>query len=77
MLRIRWSKELGANEWLVKWKTLPEGEATWESVYQMNQHFSSFHLEDKVNLEPQGVVRPPIIHKYKRRDKKAITQRQT
>ncbi|KAA0040486.1 Retrotransposable element Tf2 [Cucumis melo var. makuwa] len=37
VLGIRWSKELGANEWLIKWHGLPESEATWESVYQMNQ----------------------------------------
>ena len=45
VLGIRWSKELGANEWLIKWKNLPKTEATWES---MNQHFPNFHLEDKV-----------------------------
>ncbi|KAA0056274.1 transposon Tf2-1 polyprotein isoform X1 [Cucumis melo var. makuwa] len=61
VLGIRWSKELGENEWLVKWKGLPESEATWESVYLMNQQFPMFHLEDKVNLEPRGIVRPPII----------------
>ncbi|KAA0060564.1 putative F-box/LRR-repeat protein 9 [Cucumis melo var. makuwa] len=70
---ICWSKELGANKWLVKWKNLLESEATWESVYQMNQQFPTFHLEDKVNLEPRGIVRPPIIHQYKRKGKKVIT----
>ena len=70
VLGIRWNKELGANEWLVKWKNLPETEATWEAVYQMNQQFPTFHLEDKVNLEPRGVVRPPIIHTYVRKGKK-------
>ncbi|KAA0044281.1 Ty3/gypsy retrotransposon protein [Cucumis melo var. makuwa] len=67
VLGIRWSKELGANEWLIKWQGLPGSEATWESTYQMNQQFPSFHLEDKVNVEPRGIVRPPIIHTYKRR----------
>lgn len=62
VLGIRWSKELGANEWLIKWKNLPKTEATWESVYLMNQQFPDFHLEDKVNPEARGVVRPPIIH---------------
>ncbi|KAA0057186.1 Transposon Ty3-G Gag-Pol polyprotein [Cucumis melo var. makuwa] len=74
VLGIRWSPELGANEWLVKWKGLPNSEATWESVYSMNQQFPSFHLEDKVILEPQGIVRPPIINDYKRKGKKGITQ---
>ncbi|TYK10815.1 Transposon Ty3-G Gag-Pol polyprotein [Cucumis melo var. makuwa] len=54
VLGIRWSPELGANEWLVKWKGLPDSEATWESVYSMNQQFPSFHLEDKVILEPRA-----------------------
>ncbi|TYK15071.1 Ty3/gypsy retrotransposon protein [Cucumis melo var. makuwa] len=74
VLGIRWSPELGANEWLVKWKGLPDSEATWESVYSMNQQFPSFHLEDKVILEPRGIVRPPIINVYKRRGKKGKLQ---
>ena len=72
VLGIRWNKELRANEWLIKWQGLPESDATWESVYQMNQQFPSFHLEDKVNVEPRGIVRPPILHTYKRRDRKVI-----
>ncbi|KAL4018114.1 hypothetical protein IC575_021704 [Cucumis melo] len=72
VLGIRWNKELGANEWLIKWQGLQESDATWESVYQMNQQFPSFHLEDKVNVEPRGIVRPPILHTYKRRDRKVI-----
>lgn len=39
--------ELGANEWLVKRKGMPNN----GSVYQMNQQFLTFHLEDKVNFE--------------------------
>ena len=30
MLGVHWNKDLGGNEWLVKWKDLPETEATWE-----------------------------------------------
>lgn len=74
VLGIRWSKELGANEWLIKWKNLPKTEATWESVYLMNQQFPDFHLEDKVNPEARGVVRPPIIHQYKRKGRKVNVQ---
>jgi len=40
----------------------------------MNQQFPSFHLEDKVNLEPRGVVRPPIVHTYKRKDERVNVQ---
>ena len=73
MLGVRWNKDLGANDWLVKWKGLPETEATWETVYQMNQQFPTFHLEDKVNLKPRGIVRPPIIHIYMMKGKKVNT----
>ena len=74
MLGVRWNKELGGNEWLIKWKNLPDIEATWESVYLLNQQFPNFYLEDKVNLEPRGIVRPPIIHTYKRRGRKVNEQ---
>ena len=57
----------------MQWKGLLESEATWESVYLMNQQFPSFHLEDKVSFELSGIVRTPILHTYKRRGKKRIT----
>lgn len=46
------------NEWLVKWKDMPEEEATWESVYLMQQQFPHLHLEDKVHFE-KGVLLEP------------------
>ncbi|TYK03741.1 ty3-gypsy retrotransposon protein [Cucumis melo var. makuwa] len=49
VMGIRWSLELGANEWLVKWKGLPKSEATWESVYSMNQLFIENGLEGDAN----------------------------
>ena len=36
----------------------------------MNQQFPTFHLEDKVDLELRGIVRPPIIYTYKRKGRK-------
>ena len=74
VLGVRWNSEMGANDWLVKWKGLHDSEATWESVYAMNQQYPSFHLEDKVSFEPDGIVRPPIIHTYKRKGKKMMVQ---
>ena len=59
---------------MVKWKNLLGSEATWESIYLLNQQFPHFHLEDKVNLEPRGIVRPPIIHTYQRRGRKVNGQ---
>ncbi|PON75651.1 Ribonuclease H-like domain containing protein, partial [Trema orientale] len=58
------------SEVLVRWKGLPDFEATWES-YDMIQHqFPSFHLEDKVALAAGGNDRPPIRFTYVRRGKK-------
>ena len=71
---VRWNQELGGNEWLIKWIGVLDSEATWEPVYQINQQFPSFHLKDKVNLELRGIVRPPIVHTYKRRGKKVNVQ---
>ena len=65
VLGVRWNNELGANEWLVKWKGGLNCETTWESVHLMNKQFSTFHLKDKVQFEQGGNVRPPIIHIYK------------
>ncbi|KAL0539505.1 hypothetical protein IC582_023720 [Cucumis melo] len=71
VLGIRWNTDIGANEWLIKWKGLSDSEATWEPVGAMNQQYPSFHLEDKVNFEPTGIVRPPIINTYRRRGRKS------
>ncbi|XP_028550273.1 uncharacterized protein LOC110114341 [Dendrobium catenatum] len=43
-------KEEGAKEVLIKWKNLPDYDATWEPYERVKQQFSSFHLEDKVIL---------------------------
>ena len=37
-------------EALIKWKTLPDFEATWEDVVTLANVFPSFHLEDKVTF---------------------------
>ncbi|TYK05651.1 Retrotransposable element Tf2 [Cucumis melo var. makuwa] len=50
VLGIRWNTDIGANEWLIKWKGLSDSEATWEPLEAMNQQYPSFHLEDKVPL---------------------------
>lgn len=60
---------MGANEWLVKWKGRPNYETTWELVHLMNKQFPVLHLKDKVQFEPGGSVRPPIIYAYKCKSK--------
>ncbi|XP_021755359.1 uncharacterized protein LOC110720620 [Chenopodium quinoa] len=56
-------------EVLIKWKGLPQFEATWEDGDAIAKRFPTFHLEDKVNLEPAGNVIEPPIKVYARRRK--------
>ncbi|KAI0530941.1 hypothetical protein KFK09_000489 [Dendrobium nobile] len=51
-------KEDETKEVLIQWKNLPDYEATWEPYEMVKQHFSDFHLEDKVILWEGGNVRP-------------------
>ena len=57
----------GVWEVLISWKGLPKHEATWENYDDFQQSFPDFHLEDKVKLDRECNVRPPIIHQYSRR----------
>ncbi|KAA0056338.1 ty3-gypsy retrotransposon protein [Cucumis melo var. makuwa] len=52
------------------WKELPPHEATWENCDDFVQQFPNFHLEDKVILEEECNVRPPIMFQYSKRKKK-------
>ena len=52
---------------LLKCKSLPEYEATWEDFATIRLQFPEFHLEDKVNVWAGGNVRPPIRFTYARR----------
>lgn len=70
VLGVRWNREIGGNEWLIKSKKLPDSEATRLSAYLMNQQLPSFHLRDKVHFEPACIVKLPILHTYKRRGKR-------
>ena len=54
-------------EVLMSWKGLLRHEGTWENYDDFQQSFPDFHLEDKVKLEQECNVRPPIIHPYSRR----------
>ncbi|KAI0493308.1 hypothetical protein KFK09_027585 [Dendrobium nobile] len=51
-------KANGVTEVLIKWKNLPDYEATWEPYERMKRQFPDFHLEDKVVLWEGGNVRP-------------------
>ncbi|XP_022858060.1 uncharacterized protein LOC111378985 [Olea europaea var. sylvestris] len=55
---------------LIKWKNLPEFEATWEPFETIRGQFPSFHLEDKVDFGPAGYDRPQIWFTYARREKR-------
>lgn len=63
-------KEKGVWEVLVSWKGLPSHEATWENYDDFHQSFPDYHLEDKVQLNWECNVRPPIIHQCRRRNTK-------
>ncbi|KAL4010599.1 hypothetical protein IC575_030101 [Cucumis melo] len=57
-------------EVMVSWERLPIHEATQEEYEDMQHRYPNFHLEDKVNLEGRGNVKPPVIHHYSRKNKK-------
>lgn len=60
------SKEEQSVKWkprklLIRWKHLPEYEATWEPIESSHQQFHAFHLEDKVILWEEGVDTNAIL----------------
>lgn len=72
VLDVRANTE-GGPDVLIKWKHLPEFEATWEPFETVNQQFPCFHLEDKVDFGVAGNDRPPIRFTYTRRKKGATS----
>ena len=58
LLAVRYTGVVKASplEVLVKWKGLPEFEATWEEADMINSRFPTFHLEDKVIVWEAGNV---------------------
>lgn len=49
-------EQSGQLEALLKWKNLPEYEATWEDVTAISSRFPESHLEDKVLVWGHGNV---------------------
>lgn len=68
------TEQSGQLEALLKWKDLPEFEATWEDVEAINARFPEFHLEGKVLVWGQGNVmhytQPKTLKTFTRRKKK-------
>ena len=62
-------------EVLVKWKGLPDFEATWEDYASLDLRFPDFHLEDKVAFWVGGNAstqlgqpnKPPVLFTYTRK----------
>ncbi|XP_050939335.1 uncharacterized protein LOC127148944 [Cucumis melo] len=63
-------KNPNTNDWevLISWKGLPPHEATWEDCNDFKHQFPDFHLEEKVDLEEESSVKPPILFTYNRRN---------
>ncbi|TXG60604.1 hypothetical protein EZV62_015177 [Acer yangbiense] len=61
----------GHMEVLIKWKSLPTFEATWEDYLAIVNQFLEFHLGDKVNVWAGCNVRQQIRFTYSRRKGKA------
>lgn len=40
---IKKKKDMAVVIWLIKWKNLPEEEATWEPTYELKKRFPTFH----------------------------------
>lgn len=74
ILGRRWNLEGGREERLVKWEDQPKVDATWVERKVLEEQFPAFHLEDKVDVQEGGTVRPPIIHAYYRKGKKGNAQ---
>lgn len=55
---------------LIKWRSLPEYEATWEPFETIRLQFPNFHLEKKMDIGATGNDRPLIWFTYSRRKKK-------
>lgn len=75
VLALRVNSESGHKEVLIKWQGLPSHECTWEWESAITRRFPHFNLEDKVNLEGDGIdtydaLHPPILYQYKRRAQK-------
>ncbi|KAA0065905.1 transposon Tf2-1 polyprotein isoform X1 [Cucumis melo var. makuwa] len=69
-------KNLKTMDWevLISWKGLPPHEATWEVCDDFKQQFPDFHLEDKVDLEEESSVKPPMLFTYNRRNKRKLAR---
>ncbi|KAM6551284.1 hypothetical protein CsatB_001092 [Cannabis sativa] len=56
---------------LIKWRNLPDFEATCEDFSVTQTQFPHFHLEDKVRLQAGGIDRPPVTYVYACRSRKS------
>ncbi|KAA0045137.1 ty3-gypsy retroelement transposase [Cucumis melo var. makuwa] len=67
-------KNPNTKDWevLISWKGLPPHEATWEDYNDFKHQFPDFHLEDKVDLEEESSVKPPLLFTYNRRNKEKL-----
>lgn len=64
---------------IIQWEGMSSEDATWEDSDTIAALFPHFHLEDKLNLWPVGIVtnwaKPPVVQTYHRKMKKNETKK--
>ena len=65
ILDTRWIKKGSrfVEESLVKWKQLPDDDATWKNARELWERFTNLNLEDKVPLNGGGIDKPRRSHR--------------
>ena len=69
ILYVCWTKRVPkiVEENLVKWKNLPDDDATWENAVELKKQFNHIKLEDKVLVARRGIDRLRRSHRDVRR----------
>ena len=76
ILDTRWVKKGSKiiEESLVKWKRLPEDDATWENTQEVQDRFINMNLGDKVSVKGWGIDKPRRSQRVSIRNPKYIDE---
>lgn len=74
IIDTRWIKKGGKffEESLVKWKSLPIEDATWENAAELHDKFPDLNLEDKVPVQVGGIDKPRRSQRVSRPNQKYL-----